>query len=199
VRVFLVRHGDKEPGDWRNPAIGGHQDNPLSPLGREEAERAAAWLAARAPGAIRASRYGRTSETARPLALRLGLEVVVDPLIDEIDVGVLDRMTEGEAAARYPEFWRAYQAFDADFRFPEGETGAEVALRAASFLDDARSRSVDVAAFSHDGFIRAAVCQVLGLPPYARRRFRADTAGITELEWDEGRERWSVARFNQKG
>ncbi len=197
MRIFLVRHGDKEPGAWLDPVIG-HHDNPLSAAGREEAARAAAWLAPRRPGAIRASRYGRTSETARPLAEALGLPVLVDPRLDEIDVGEKDKLAPEELAARYPGFWKSYNTFDEDFRYPGGERGADVAERAASFLDEVRRGGLDTAAFTHDGFIRITACLVLGLPFHLRCRLRSDTAGITELAWDEGRGEWSLERLNLK-
>lgn len=198
MRVYLIRHGDKAPGDFWSEAIGGHNDNPLSEQGRAEAEAAARWLAPRGVTAIRASRYGRTSETARPLALALGLGVTVDPLLDEIDVGVTDRLSEAEILTRYPGFVRARESFDADFSYPGGESGADVAHRVRAFLAAALAGGRDVAGFCHDGYLRVAACVVLGLPVWERRRLRADTCGITELEWNIGAGRWDLVRFNQK-
>ena len=198
MRVYLIRHGDKAPGDFWNEAIGGHNDNPLSEEGRAEAEAAARWLAPRGVAGIRASRYGRTQETARPLARAHGLDVRVDALLDEIDVGVTDRLPDGEVAALYPDFVRAREAFDADFAYPGGESGSDVAHRVAAFLDAALAGGRDVAGFCHDGYLRVAACVVLGLPVWERRRLRADTCGITELEWNGSAGRWDLVRFNQK-
>jgi 2,3-bisphosphoglycerate-dependent phosphoglycerate mutase len=198
MRVFLVRHGDKAYGDFWNEAIGGHNDNPLSEKGRAEAEAAAAWLAPRGIGAIRASRYGRTSETAAPLARALGLEVLIDPRLDEIDVGLTDRLSDAEIEARFPGFLALYRAFDSDFSYPGGESGGEVALRVASFLASALEAGVDTVAYCHDGYVRIAACLVLGLPYWARRSLRADTCGISELEWNGGAARWDLVRLNAK-
>jgi broad specificity phosphatase PhoE len=198
MRVYLIRHGDKAPGDFWNRAIGGHNDNPLSEAGRAEAAAVARWLEPRGVAAICASRYGRTSETARPLANALGLDIQVDALLDEIDVGVTDRLSGAEAAARYPDFVRAHEAFDADFTYPGGESGADVAHRVKAFLAAALADGRDVAGFCHDGYMRVAACVVLGLPVWERRRLRADTCGITELEWDGEAGRWDLVRFNQK-
>jgi len=197
VRILLVRHGDKEPGDWLGTGLG-HQDNPLSARGREEAARVAPFLAAARPGAIRASRYGRTSETARPLAQLLGLSVAVDPRLDEIDVGDRDKLSDEELASAYPDFWRSYNDFDRDFRYPGGESGADVAERAASFLAETLSSGIDTVAFTHDGFIRITSCLVLGLPLHFRRKLRCDTTGVTELEWDGARGEWILRRMNQR-
>lgn len=198
MRVYLIRHGDKAPGDFWNEAIGGHNDNPLSEQGRAEAEAVARWLAPRGVAGIRASRYGRTSETARPLARALGLGIVVDPLLDEIDVGVSDRLSAAETAARYPDFVRAREAFDADFSYPGGESGSDVVHRVKAFLAAALADGRDVAGFCHDGYMRITACVVLGLPVWERRRLRADTCGVTELEWDGAAGRWDLVRFNQK-
>lgn len=164
MRLFLVRHGDKAYGDFWNGSIGGHNDNPLSEKGRLEAEAAAAWLAPRGIGAIMASRYGRTQETAAPLASALGLQVRVDARLDEIDVGFTDRMPDEEIEARWPGFLASYRAFDSDFRYPGGESGADVSLRVASLLASALEAGVDTVAYTHDGYVRIAACLVLGLP-----------------------------------
>jgi broad specificity phosphatase PhoE len=198
MRVYLIRHGDKEAGEFWNPAIGGHNDNPLSARGRAEAEAAAGWLAERDIGAIFASRYGRTAETARPLAAALGLAVGQDARLDEIDVGITDRLTEDELRAGHPAFMAAYEAFETDFAYPGGESGGQAAARISSFLATALEGGRDLAAYTHDGLVRIAACLVLGLPPWERRRLRAETCGITELEWDEGRGRWDLVRLNGK-
>lgn len=196
MRLYLLRHGDKAEGSWPNPAIGGHNDNPLSERGRAEAQAVALRLAPLAPAEIWVSRYGRTTETARPLVEALGLEPRLEPLLDEIDVGLTDRVDEASLARDYPDFMAAWKAWDRDFSYPGGESGAQVARRVAAVLDAVREGGRDVAAFSHDGFCRIAACVVLGLAPWERRRFRADTCGLFEFEWAEGRSRWEIVRLN---
>lgn len=198
MRLCLFRHGDKAEGEWWNPAIGGHNDNPLSEKGRAEAEAIPSRLSAPSPGRIWVSRYARTAETAAPLCRALGLGPSVEPLLDEIDVGITDRVDEEALSRDHPAFMAAWAAWDRDFAYPGGESGAQVAARVGALLDKVRAGGLDVVAFSHDGFCRIAACLVLGLPPWERRRFRADTTGLFEFEWIEARGRWEIIRLNAR-
>lgn len=193
-----MRHGDKEPGDFWNPALGGHNDQPLSGLGRAEAQEVCAWISSRGVGAIHASRYARTAETAAPLSALLGVGIEAEPLLDEIDVGVTDRLAPGELEARFPEFVASRRRPGEDPRYPGGESGADVAQRVAAFLARALARGVDAAAFTHEGWAKVAACVALGLSAAERWRFRCDTCGLTELEWNAQMGRWDLVRANSR-
>jgi probable phosphoglycerate mutase len=86
MTVFLVRHGHKAPGEFRDPRLR-LNDQPLSRRGRRQARRLARWLRGREITAIAVSEYRRTGETALPLSRRLRLTPAVDPRLDEIDIG----------------------------------------------------------------------------------------------------------------
>ena len=78
-KVTLVRHGQAAAG------FGDDLDPGLSPVGREQAERAAAALAERlAPQPILCSPLRRCRETAAALATRWGIEPTVDVAVGEI-------------------------------------------------------------------------------------------------------------------
>ena len=76
--VVLVRHGEASAG-WS-----GEADPGLSELGRSQAAAVAEDLVALRPGALVVSPLRRTRETALPVAERLGLEPVVEPLVGEV-------------------------------------------------------------------------------------------------------------------
>jgi len=196
VTVFLVRHGHKAAGDFRDPRLR-LNDQPLSPWGRRQARRLSRWLRGRGVAAIAVSEYRRTAETARPLARRLGVTPVVDPRLDEIDIGRLDGLSDEEVRVRFPEAWRASEERSADFRWPGGETGAEALGRIAGFMREQEARTSDLLVVAHDGIIRLFVCHVLGIPVWRRFGMKIDHAGITELAWDPARRRWDLIRFNQ--
>jgi broad specificity phosphatase PhoE len=83
--LLLVRHGET---DWNaERRWQGHADVPLNDRGREQAQRLAEELAAEKLDAICASDLARARETAEIVGATLGVEVVLDPDLREIDVG----------------------------------------------------------------------------------------------------------------
>jgi len=92
TEIVLVRHGETIPADPDKPfpLLDGHGDPELAPEGREQAERVADLLASggRPIDAIYVTTLRRTSETAAPLAARLGLTPVVEPGLREVNLGI---------------------------------------------------------------------------------------------------------------
>ena len=195
---YIVRHAEKVFGGYYNAELR-HQDEPLTAVGEQSARRIAERLGDRPIAAIYVSAYLRTSQTAAPLAERLGLVPVVDARLNEIDNGQVDAMTEEEFAVAFPDVWRAYVARAADFRFPGGESGAEVDARIGAFFDERLAQHGDddvVVVVSHAGLIRQLMCHVLGLPVHHRGDFRIDFAGLTELSFQRDIGPWRLLRFN---
>jgi len=196
--LYILRHAEKEPGDFYNPQLR-HQDQPLSARGRQAALKLVTHFADKPITAIYISAYQRTGQTIAAVAELLHITPVVDGRLNEIDNGAVGDMMESEFEQAYPEVWLAYMAHRADFRYPGGETGAEAQARIQDFLDDKRlqHRGTDILLVSHDGLIRLMLCAVLGLPVYRRGDFRVDLCGLTELSFDNDRNRWQLLRFNQ--
>ena len=83
--LLLVRHGET---DWNTERRWqGHADVPLNDRGREQAQRLAEELGAEMLDAIYASDLVRARETAEIVGAALGVEVIPDPDLREIDVG----------------------------------------------------------------------------------------------------------------
>ena len=93
--LLLVRHGEtawNAEGRWQ-----GHADIPLNARGREQAATLAELLAGERIAAIYASDLSRARDTADIVGARLGLPVVSDPDLREIDVGPIEGLTAEEA------------------------------------------------------------------------------------------------------
>lgn len=152
--LHFIRHGET---DWNvNRRVQGTTDVALSSRGREQAEELASRLADRPIGAIYSSDLRRALETARPLAERLGLELIVDPILRERNFGVFEGLYDSEVEALLDDphaFWR-----DADTRPDEGETRREVWSRVIRFLDRLLENppAEEIAIVSHGGPIRLA-------------------------------------------
>ena len=150
--LHLIRHGETAWNAERR--FQGQSDVPLSDRGREQADELAELLAGRRIGAVYSSDLSRALETARPLAERLGLEVVVDTRLRERHFGWAEGRTDDEVEGRYPSAWWA----NPDGRIPGGESRRDVWSRVAGFLDEllADPPADEVAIVTHGGAIRVA-------------------------------------------
>ena len=156
--MILLRHGQSE---WNlrfteareDPGI---PDAPLTPLGQEQADAAAAALAGEGIRRILASPYTRALQTAAPIARALGLPVQVHLTVREryhfsCDIGT----ARSEMAQSWPEhdfshldevWWPAVEEPDHQIEARAGRFRAEMAA-----LEDWRHTVV----VSHWGFILA--------------------------------------------
>jgi probable phosphomutase (TIGR03848 family) len=164
--VVLVRHGTTGTTGKELPgrAPGLH----LSDVGERQAKAVAARLAGLQDGkdrkvdAVYASPLERTRETAAPIAEAFGREVQVDEGLIELDIGEWTGMTLA-AAMKKPE-WKAVQRYPSGFRFPGGESFAEMQARMVDTLNRLHREhpGQQVVAVSHADPIRVAVAHAMG-------------------------------------
>lgn len=131
TRVLLARHGET---DWN--AVGrwqGHADPPLNASGRAQALELAERLSGAGIEVIVSSDLCRATETAAIVAERLGLPIVEDAGLREIDVGSWSGLTRAEVAERFPDGFARWQAgeigHDGETREALGERVGRVLLR----------------------------------------------------------------------
>ncbi len=121
----------------------------------------------------------------------------MDARLNEIDIGLLDGLSDDEVRIRFPEAWRASEDRSSDYRWPGGENGVEALERIAGFIREREEGGGNLLVVAHDGIIRLFVCRVLGIPVWRRFGMKIDPAGITELERDTARRSWDLIRYNQ--
>lgn len=198
--VYFVRHGNKEKSrDYNhhyNEALK-IMDEPLSELGREDAQRIARYFKDVDLKKIYVSQYIRTHQTAAPTAESKNIDVIEDRRVNEINNGALRNMSDEEVKSAYPQLWDDLMKHSGDVRFPGGETGEEVKARQDSFLNDILSERGDILVVSHDGYIRLLMCNILGLPVYMRYKFKTNMGGISAVYFDHEYNEWKIAAFNQ--
>jgi len=157
----LVRHGQTPTTGTTLPgrARGLH----LSETGRDQAERVASRLATLAPvAAVYTSPLERTRETAAPIAGALGLRVRTERGLLECDFG--DWTGRRLADLRRSAQWRTVQRYPSGFRFPAGESFAEMQRRITGTIARlvAAHPGQTVVAVSHADPIKAAIADALG-------------------------------------
>jgi probable phosphomutase (TIGR03848 family) len=161
---FLVRHGQTPTTGKVMPgrAPGLH----LAETGRAQAERVAERIAALAPAptAIYASPLERTRETAAPIAKALGLRVRTHRGLLDCEVGAWEGR-QLKALHKAPE-WQTVVNWPSGFRFPEGESFAEMSVRAFDTVIALASehRGERVVLVSHADPIKVVVAAAAGIP-----------------------------------
>ena len=198
MTFYILRHADKAKGDFYNPQLR-HQDEPISQMGQEQAQKLVAYFADKEITRIYVSAYQRTGQTIAPLAGHLKLLPIVDERLNEIDNGLFEGATEEELRQKFPAELQALRERKAAFRFPEGETGEEAFARITAFLNEKRTSHWDenIIIVCHDGLIRLLMCHVMDMPVTGRWNFRVDFCGITELLYEPEFGTWKLIRFNQ--
>ncbi|MBT2497529.1 histidine phosphatase family protein [Agromyces sp. ISL-38] len=203
--VHLARHGETT---WHaENRYAGSSDVPLTARGREQGNALARWAAGAGVDVVATSDLSRAVETGDAAAKLLGVELVIDARLREVDFGSGEGRTRAEMAAIFPEQLAAFVATPASSPLPGGEPGTTAVARGLESLADlTRVAGADgtVLVVAHSTLIRLVLCRVLGLPlDEYRRRFPglANTA-VTTVELPSAAdaaalvERGALIRFN---
>jgi probable phosphomutase (TIGR03848 family) len=184
--LLLVRHGQTPTTGAVLPgrAKGLH----LADAGREQAAAVAERIAAfdGRVGGVYSSPLERTRETATPIAKALGQRVRVDRGLLEADFGDWTG-ADLKALSKLPE-WKAVQHRPSTFRFPGGESFAEMQLRITGAVERlvARHPGEVVVAVSHADPIKAAVAQAMGCHLDLFQRIVVSPCSVTAIAHGPG-------------
>jgi broad specificity phosphatase PhoE len=185
--VLYVRHGTTPTTGRLLPgrAPGLH----LSDQGRAEAARVAERIGALPDGtveAVYASTLERAQETAAAIATAVGRSVEIDADLADCDTGVWTGM-ELKAARKLPE-WHDLERRPAGFRFPDGESFAELRARMSAVAERLQTRHLGkvVVAVSHADPIKIAVSEALGAPLDLSDRIVISPCSLTAIAYAPG-------------
>jgi broad specificity phosphatase PhoE len=191
LTLVLTRHGLTDRSDPEQH-LGQGIDIGLSAAGWAQAAALAARIADERFDRIVSSPLRRATETAEMVAR--GRIVESDPRLMEMDYGAWEGLTyeqidavDADGRARWMEDPEANAC-------PSGESGADVAARARSFLVDlqgwAAGRPLEdqvVLAVAHSTFNRVLLAVAVDVPVREyRRRFTQGQANLTVLRWPTG-------------
>ncbi|MET9231026.1 bifunctional RNase H/acid phosphatase [Lentzea sp. NPDC003310] len=183
TRIILLRHGQTKLSVDRR--YSGRGDHPLTELGLEQAEKAAARLS-KVDGisAVISSPLQRAQQTAGKLADKLGLEVVTHQGLIETDFGMWEGLTFAEASAQDPEVHRRWLG-DTSVKPPGGESFDEVHARVRRARTDiiARYGGKALVLVSHVTPIKTMLRQALDVGPQFLFRMHLDLTGVSIAEF----------------
>lgn len=183
--VLLVRHGQTPTTGSVLPGRAAGLD--LAPEGLAQARLVAERI--RELGevkAVYASPLERTMQTAAPIAKALKVKVRPDDGLIECDFG---RWTGRKLAQlRKREEWVRVQRHPSGFRFPDGESFAEMQARALDAVSviAKRHRGQKVVAVSHADVIKAVVAAAAGTPLDLFQRFVVSPCSLSAVLYSPG-------------
>jgi len=198
VRLYLIRHG-------QTPAnVAGELDTAppgavLTDLGRAQAEALVSVLAEEPVAAVYASPLRRTQLSAAPLAAALGLEVQVQPGLEEVRAADLEMHTDEEAVAAYLGCLAGWILGDLDRAMPGGHDGHVFLERydaAVHAIAARHSKDETAVVFSHGAAIRTwTAIRAGGIDPQTITERRIMNTGAVVLEGDPT-SGWQVVRWS---
>jgi probable phosphoglycerate mutase len=200
MRLVLVRHGDAHAG-FDDVIAGRVGCTGLTPLGRRQAEALRDHLVD--SGRFRAdvllvSILLRAVETAEIIAPALGLEIHEQECdLCEVHPGEADGLAWAEYVVRYGSFDMEAEP-DRVFA-PAGESwnGFHERVRRTLVRFASEYAGKTVVAVCHAGVIMASMRVLLDIPhPGTGARLRPTNTGLTEWEYDESLDRWTLHTFN---
>ncbi|GHE58231.1 hypothetical protein GCM10018785_29270 [Streptomyces longispororuber] len=181
----LLRHGETPLTPEKRFSGSGGSDPSLSDIGREQAVRVAAALAARGTvQAVVSSPLLRCQETARTVAARLGLDVHLEPGLRETDFGAWEGLTFAEVRERHPDELTAWLA-SPHVAPPGGESFAEVTSRVSAARDKllAAYAGRTVLLVTHVTPVKTLVRLALGAPPESLFRMELAAASLSAVAY----------------
>ena len=185
LQVYLVRHGETEWNALRR--IQGQSDSTLTANGERQARQVAERAKLLGITHIISSDLGRTRHTAEIIARACNCDVLLDPRLRELDMGVLE-MRDIDTLTAEEESWRK-QLVDGtpDGRIPRGESMTELSLRMQAVLDGCRDLPPGSLPLlvSHGMALGCLISTVLGLPPYAERRLRLRNCSLSRMDYQQ--------------
>ena len=183
--VLLVRHGQTPTTGKVLPgrARGLH----LADAGVAQAEAVALRIAElKQVDALYTSPLERARETAAPIAKARGLKVRIDKSLLECDFGDWTG-AELRKLAKLPE-WSTVQRFPSGFRFPNGESFADMQHRIVTGIDRLRAEHPGgtIVCVSHADPIKALVAHAMGTHLDLFQRIVISTCSVTAIAYSPG-------------
>lgn len=185
LRLFLLRHGQVAAN--RDFRFVGDRDEPLTELGRFQAERLGEALRAIPGGVDRllSSPRRRALDTARAVGDRIGRVAEIDERLAEQSFGSWEGLTRQEVRSRGVDDELRLAACDRDSHAspPGGESLEGVQERALSLVSELERAGGVVVLVSHVGPIKALLAAALGVPLLGARRLFLDPGTISVADW----------------
>jgi len=185
TELWLIRHGQTDwnlTGRWQGQA-------PYSPglnaAGRAQALAILEQLPDADFSAIYSSDLLRARQTAGLIAESLGLTVILDPRLREMNLGVWEGMLSSEIEAQYPLELERRKQNPLHAPAPKGESPFEVAERVIAAADEIAGKHPDdsVLIVSHGVALAVMICHAQDIPSNNVYDYIPENAKPYRVQW----------------
>jgi len=178
TELILARHGETA---WNVAEVfRGQSDVDLNEVGLKQAELLADYLRGRKIEAVYSSPLQRALKTARAIASRQRLEVIVSQGLNDLKFGEWEGMQVTEVRKKYPALFAEWEQTPHLVKIPGGESLDNVAQRAMALVSEVTARRSGAVVFvAHRVVTKVLILALLGLDNSHFWRIKHDTAAIT--------------------
>ncbi len=185
MKLLLIRHAESQ-GNYEG-RLQGRKEFPLTERGIKQAQALGGRLATTQVAAVYSSPIRRAQDTAVAVAAQAGIEVVLEPRLQEYDFGEqLSGLTWQEIREQEPEIVSALVRNDSEFpRYPGEEGRGAFRDRVCAAMAEIAERHREdeyVAVVTHAGPIVVYVMETLGRGYSRPIPFAIENTSITTIE-----------------
>lgn len=199
TRFLFIRHGESDGNRFR--LFTGQGDLPLTELGHRQAEAAADYIAktyGKGIDAVYASDLARAWDTGKAAADRLGLPIIPEKGLREIDSGDWEGVRFEELPDRFGEDFALWMTDIGRSRCTGGESVAELAQRVhdavVRIAEENPGKTVLIA--THATPIRTLQCRFAGVGLEGMQQIPwVPNASLTEAVYDSGK--WTAVHIGE--
>ena len=179
---MLIRHGQTDwnvEGRWQ-----GQADPPLNDRGREQARCVAEYQRRYGFAALYSSDLRRAMETAEVIGAEMGLDVIPEPRLREINLGRWQRMLSADIQVQYPDEFRLWHESPLlAAPPPSGESVVTLTARVLEAVNEilARHPQQRIGIVSHELPIAVILCCAAGLGLWHLRSMIPQTGAWNEV------------------
>jgi 2,3-bisphosphoglycerate-dependent phosphoglycerate mutase len=192
MQLLFVRHGESEANILREISTRGWK-HPLTPLGREQADRLVTTLAGYPIDRIYSSPVMRALQTAGILAEARGLTFEITEALREYDLGVLEGRSDVDAWNQYKmELQEWIEKGHLDFRMEGGESFEDIRQRFEPFVkgiikENQTDQNSTPVLVSHGGLFRLMLPLIfMNVDPKEALTYPMHNTGVIAAQYRDG-------------